>query len=180
MNYSKKEENVINAELLQAFRSGDQSAYKTIYFLYRTPIQAFIARLTKSESDVDDILQEIFIEIWKNREQLDPEEGIKGYLFSITRTVLARFFDKENLLEGVLDDLERGNINTPTIKEFESLILYTIDQMPKQRGDVFRLSKIDGFSNSAIATHLGISEDEVAACLSDAISELKRQFYVFF
>jgi len=180
MNYSKKEENAISAELLQAFRSGDQSAYKTIYFLYRKPIEEFIARLTKSESDVDDILQEIFIEIWKNRERLDPEGGIKGYLFSITRTVLARFFNKENLIEDVIDGLEHGSINTPTIKEFESLIIYTIDQMPKQRGDVFRLSKIDGFSNSAIATHLGISEDEVASCLSDAISELKRQFYVFF
>jgi len=176
MSRNKKEENIISAKLLQAFRSGDQSAYKTIYFTYKKSVQNFIKTLIGSEEDAEDLTQEVFVNIWKKKELLDPDKGIKGYLFTIAKNAALKFLNREKLLEDISDDIEYEVTpdNLLIAKETKMLMTLAIDQMPKQRRTIFKLSRQEGLSNEEIAERLSIKKENVAAHLSYAIRDLKK------
>ena len=185
MSIRETEQEVITTELLNAFRSGDMDAYKTLYLTYKTSIQDFIATLVRSEEDAEDITQEIFVNIWKNKELLDASKGIKGYIFIVAKNAALKFLNKKKL-SATFTESEGYNVEYGVkaddmiiAKETAILMAQVVEKMPKQRKEVFELSRKEGLNNSEIATRLNISKENVAVHLHYAMKDLKKMIYMF-
>ncbi|PPL03537.1 RNA polymerase sigma factor [Parapedobacter indicus] len=155
-------------DLLLKLREGDELAFEAIYQKHSLAIYANILRMVRDEAAASDLLQEVFLKIWENRQQIDPAKSFKGYLFTCSRFLVLNFLrhvsiekQVENYLSHTRSEayehIEEGVFN----KETEGFLYKTIAQLPPQRQKVYTLCKIDGMSYEQVAVLLGISTTTV-------------------
>lgn len=164
-------------ELLAQMSTGDEGAFKQIYFLYSGRLYGNILKLVKSDSVAQEILQEVFIKIWEHRSTIDPSKSFPAYLFKIARNMVTNFYIKAARDRALLQQLagtaasgylhiEEGLIS----REEQVLVQMAIDLLPSQRKQVFELCKIEGKSYNEVSQLLGIS----VSTISDHIVKANR------
>src|SRR6056297_2190080 len=93
-------------EWSQAIKNGDKESYSNFFRACYEHYIRFAYRYVKSKEQACDLVQEAFIKLWKNREQLDPAKSLKSYMFTIVRNLsLNHIRDHKNKLESI-DDRE--------------------------------------------------------------------------
>ena len=169
-------------KLIKRVRNGDEQAFKTLYYVYLKRLRYFVLKLTKSEYITDEILQEVFIKIWTNRESLDAEKSFSGFIFRITRNLVINHWKKEALREANQKDFYRGvtmsqnqTENLMATNEYLELATKIINDLPPQKKSIFLLSRHDEKSHLEIAEHLGISTKTVRNHLWKALELVKTR-----
>ncbi len=164
---------------LNALREGDEKAFEKIYLNYYKRTLYFLTGLVKSETDAEELTQEVFIKLWTNRETIDPERSIHSYMYTIARNTAFNFL-KHKLIEINYINEYTAEAETETseeilfAKEIALLIEMTVDRMPVQRQRIYKMSRNEGLDNEEIASRLQISKKTVENQLSLALGELKR------
>lgn len=127
------------------------------------------------QSIVEDILQEIFIDIWQRRESLLIKSGVKGYLLTAVKYQVMKHFD----------ELEKSRANSlpesfyeDDVFAFEELykeIEIAVEMLPPRAQLVFRMSRLEGYSVDEIAEKLTISPQTVHNQLSKSLKILRGE-----
>jgi RNA polymerase sigma-70 factor (ECF subfamily) len=103
-------------EIILLYKNGDEEALKVLIARYTTPLYNFTARLT-NKNDASDIVQEIFIKVWKNIQRFNPlKASFKTWIFTIARNTAMDFFRKKKSL--LFSDLENKNIDNEEMNSF--------------------------------------------------------------
>lgn len=159
-------------ELLVKLKAGDKSAFEQIYRLYSNRLFGNLLKLLQSETEAQEILQEVFLKIWQNRALIDPEKSFRSYLFKIAENKVFDFFRKAAMQKRVQNQLlQHSDIDTTLVdkmvsdKENEALLAKAIDHLPPQRKQVFVMVKLQGKTYKEVSDELGIS----ASTISDHI-----------
>ncbi len=93
-------------EIITAYKNGDQEAFRSLIDRYTGPLYNFSARLA-GESSTPDIIQEIFIKVWKNLHRFSPEKAsFKTWIFTIARNTITDFLRKKKSV--VFSDLGKN------------------------------------------------------------------------
>lgn len=140
------------------------------------------ARL-KHEEDAKDILQEIFISVWKNRDTitLDEKGSMAPYLFRSIRYAVIDHFGKPQtttyneilLSEGLSRYLGTTAHDLLVSKEMEQQVNEVLDRMPERLQLPYRLSRQQHLSNREIALRLSLSEQTVKNNISITLRYLR-------
>lgn len=179
----KQTEAISEAELISGVKRGDKRAFRILYEEYTPRIFQFSLSYLKSEADAEELVQEVFIKLWDNREVLDSTRNIKAYIFKIAVNCIYHFIRKKNI-EGAYIDYARLNYKMDTNYTWHSLIFeemmdrlhQIVGQLPEQQQKIFYLSKEKGMSNENIARELNLSKRTVENHLYRAMSILKKHF----
>lgn len=161
--------------------SNDQeSSLEELYNYYYPRLYEFSRSFLKQEEDIDDILQEVFIRIWRNRKKIKDPATFNSYIFTITRNLLLNKLRSRLNNDKLKDEIRRLSI----AKEFENLDLVQyqdlknrveeiIKQLPERQKEIFVLSRTEGLSHKEIASKLQITTKTVEYHISLAIKFLK-------
>ena len=157
-----------DTELLQKFREGDENAFRELYDRHSRTVSAFVYHLTHSAVDAEDILQDTFLKLWTNREQLPPIDHIGNYIFTIARNKTLDHLRKIARQQRLLDQVW-ANITVPSdgieqqldARESQQLINRAFSQLTEQQRTIFRLSRQEGMTHDAIAQQLCLSKSRV-------------------
>ena len=161
-----------------ALQKGDIRAFNKIYFTYHKKLFAFALKFLKNKTDVEDLIQKIFVNIWEKRKSLDPEKSFNNYLFVITRNEIYDFLKKKSITEYYNDQImgdieqEEGDIE---IKKLVEATYSLIDKMPERRRQIFLMSKDSGLTYKQIAKILGISENTVDTQIRNSLNYLRAE-----
>lgn len=143
-------------------------AFRKIFDLYQRRLYYFIFSMTKSDYATEDILQEVFVKIWMNRENLDLSASFDSFVYTIAKNLtynhLRNTSNQDTLKKELwrnLSFINRQTENTILSGEYEELLNDILNQMPVQKRSIFILSKQQGKSNQEIADLLGISPKTV-------------------
>ncbi|ERJ57166.1 RNA polymerase sigma factor [Sphingobacterium paucimobilis] len=166
-------------ELLLQLRNGDALAFESLYLRYADKLSAQLFRLLKSWNEVEEALQQLFVKVWENRENIDPGRSFQAYLYKIASNIAVDYYrklskDKElskSLLRQISLLYHPDNL-TAQIQADEEL-MRTIDKLPPQRKAVFKLCKLEGKSYAEVSRILSISE----ATIGDHIAKANRFIY---
>lgn len=131
-------------------------------------------------SQAEDIVQEVFIHIWKKREELNITSTIEGYLVKSTsnRAINAVLKNKKTTHVEIQDHIEFNLIeNSAEINSIDSslinkLITNSLDLLPPKCRAIFVLSRFENLKNKEIAEKLNISTKTVENQMTIAISKL--------
>ncbi|HEY9561793.1 MAG TPA: RNA polymerase sigma-70 factor [Anseongella sp.] len=169
-----------DAELVSLFKEGDETAYLEIYDRYKTLLLHHAYKKLGNLQDVDDILQELFTDLWNKRDRLPFTSNLSGYLYTAVRNRIFNLFYRRQRevshLESLASFAEAGAWEADQLlleKELSLLIEKEIRELSPRVREVFTLSRDQGLSHREIALQLGTSEQTVSKQISQALKMLK-------
>ncbi len=170
-----------DAELTEAIKVSDHSAFKILYYRYFEALVRFLWRQTNNEELAKDLVQEVFGRVWKNRENLDPGKSIKSYLYRIGHNLV---IDHHRKNSQSVDSLEAHPEIDPVYSADEQFELHdkiqdAIKNLPEPVRLVFTMNRFDGMKYAEIATALNISIKTVEARMSKALAILREKLTPF-
>lgn len=77
----------ISPEIIKGLREGDPEAFKTIYMRFYEPLADFLSALIHNPAEGEELAQETMIQLWENRDKIDPAGNLSGYIYTIGRNV---------------------------------------------------------------------------------------------
>lgn len=171
-------------EYVVALSRGDTKAFELLFLRYQPKLVYFFAGFVHDEEVARDMAQDLFFNLWTNREKVAGARSFPAYLYQMARNALCNYYDHslvcekydaEQLLRPLItEDIEEQLF----ARELQSLIHIKVEQMPPQRRQIFCMSRFDGLSNEEIATRLNISKRTVENHLTTALAELRKMLKV--
>ena len=168
-------------ELVALLKNGSQEAFEKLYARYKRQL-IFVGRRTlKSEDDLEDMVQDVFLQLWETRETLNPELSFSAYLFTIMRNRILyhyRNFDvyaryAQHILENA-DDSTNETEDTIIDNDFSMLLNGVIESLPPMQKTIFTLSRIEGLTYKEIAEKLQLSIPAVQKHASLTLKKIKN------
>ncbi len=179
----KNEPYYTEQELISLLRSGSQFAFERLFENYSQKLYRFSLSYLKSETEAEEIVQDVFLKLWENRDKLRNETSFQSYLFTIAFNDIRKNFNKkardERYRTEILDFLSDENPSIETNPDFETLVVKLeslIDQMPDRRKEIFRKRKQEGKAIRDIAREMEISQKTVENQITEAMNFLKKEF----
>ena len=159
---------------LEALARDDRSAFDALYLKYAAKTEEFLYRMLKDHSEAEDITQDIFLKIWRNRTSIGAVDAFGPYLFRMARNAVYDRFDNRSVRRASL--LPEYELPDSAIDSRDLLLLIrmVVEKMPEQRRRIFRMSREEGLSNDQIAEQLSISRRTVENQISRALAELRK------
>ncbi len=168
--------------MLAMVATGNRIAFTKLYTAQLPHLYRYIFLFTKSREETEEILQEIFIKIWENREKLAAIESLKDYLFRMAKNKLLDKIRHQQIRQKVLSEIKRTKDITASTtsdqcayREYYHIVQQAIEKLPPKRKLIFRLNIENGLSQDEIATQLNISKSVVKKQLYSA-SHFVRQY----
>ncbi|MGB0930867.1 MAG: RNA polymerase sigma-70 factor, partial [Chitinophagales bacterium] len=157
--------------------------YRQAFEEYYQPLCNFAYKFVKDRDEAEDVVQPVFINLWKKRTELQLNSKLSSYLFSATKNnalmTLRRREYNSMYVEHVKHRADR--IYDEEIgKEEEALLLKekitkAIHTLPPKCQQIFKLSKLSGLTYKEIADDLSISTKTVENQMSKALRILRKQ-----
>ncbi len=153
-----------------------------IYRAFYGKVFTFVLSLVKSKANAQDITQNIFMKLWKNRKKLEHIKSMDDYLFILSKNACMDYFRKasrkKEVSTDVFDEFLLSRIVSSPEKRIDALsdieeLRHVIDSLPSKRRDIFIMSRFDGLSNDEIASILGVSKKTVENQISLATKKIK-------
>lgn len=175
---------MIQKELIQKLKEGDDEAFSAIYKLYWEKVYNFSRLYLASSEDVAEIVQEVFIKLWETRHLIDEEQSFEGFLFIITRNQIFNYsrkrlnysFLKMTVMQSIEKSYEEEDqLEIADLKKHLSVL---ISQLPERQQEIFRLSRERHMTYKQIAEQLSISEKTVEYHMTAALKYLRKNLYL--
>lgn len=161
--------------------NGNELAFKFFFDKYYDDIYRFSLSLLKSSVQAEEILQDVFLQLWLNRKDLDPEKSIKSYLFTCTRNAslnaLKRLANENKLKSRIALNKEQGTNNIENnlfSQDYNKLKRLAIDSLPPKRKRIFEMSRKEGKSYEDISQELNLSLSTVKNQMSKALENIRN------
>lgn len=175
--------NIDEKDYIVALKKGSFEAFDKLYSLYKRKLYSFAFGYLKSREEAEDIMQEVFIKVWMNREAIDESRSFNAYLFTISKNSILNYFRKKSNEHTYIDDIKKitnlTHNETSENMEYDDLRLKAnriIDKLKPRQKEIYILSKEKGLSNAEIAERLGISKKSVENQLSISLKFLRENF----
>ncbi len=171
------------SDLVKKLSHGDFEAYELLFERYGSKLYRFVFSYLKSDVDSEDLVQEVFMKLWENKENLKSNKSFQSYLFTIAFNSIKQRFNlkirKDKFKHDLIEWFSQEQPSLESRKDFEILLDkldQLIDQLPEKRKKVFILRKKEGKSIEEIANELEISPKTVKNQITEAMKFFKKSF----
>ena len=166
--------------LLSRLRNSNVDAYKYLFNKYYTDLYYFTRKFLNNKEVAEEIVQDVFINIWENRASLNINSSIKSYLYTAVKNRAINYLkSKINNIDFVaIDNVAHENLVLQTeqsveTEELDDLIQKAVLSLPPRCKEMFHLSRNSGMTYQEIADALGVSKETVKTQISEAIKKIK-------
>jgi RNA polymerase sigma factor (sigma-70 family) len=175
-NYTEK-------ELVYALKKHDNAAYRYLYMNYRGALYTTIQQVITETETANDLLQEVFVHIWKNIDKYDDSKGrLFTWMLKLTRNMAinqtrVKNFKVHSKNEDITNYVTSIEEKAPQLTGINSIGLrQQVHKLRPEFKDVIELSYFQGFKQEEISEILKIPLGTVKTRLRNAIIELRREF----
>lgn len=172
--------NLPDTDLFRLVQQDDERAFTVLFDRYKVILFRHVLKRTGSEDEASEILQNIFLSLWKNRGSIVIEESLSPYLIGAARkSVLALYASSQKELKQVHVLLEQpAQVTYPReeyiiAEELEQQLRRELARMPETMKKAFELSRYEHLSVREIANILNLSEQTVKNNITLALQRLR-------
>lgn len=158
------------SEIIEQVVRGSQTAFADLFYAYHNQLGEYVMLLTHSPEMTQEIIQDVFVKVWLNRETLANVDKFTSYLFILTRNYTLNCIRKsvnerkgqEQYTRSALHDDDNlfTESDQETDRDYQALIDKAVANLPPQQQKVFMLRQA-GLKNPEIAEKMAISTDSV-------------------
>ena len=168
-------------ELVGLLQQGHEGALRVLYDIHIKKLHYFILRTAKVRELAEDVVQDVFVKIWENRSQLDPDQSFRSFLYTVARNHLLNLLKRLQHESGILDEIRRhasASENTTELQvdysESNVLLVEAISRLPQQCKEIFVRCKMQGLSYRQVASELNITEGTVNSQMVKALRSIRQ------
>ena len=167
--------------VFQKIKEGDIATFEMVFRQYYTPLCMYAFSITGRKDIAEEVVQDVFYNIWKEREHIQIRLSIKNYLFGAVKNHSLNYKEHEDVhqryQENVLSESQDTDLSPHELleyKELEDLISKILNKMPARRRKIFLLHRMEGKKQKEIAGELAISIKTVEAEMTKAYQSLRQ------
>ena len=154
-----------SGDKMVSFRNGDEGAFRYYYDLYYNALCLFGLRMLKEEEVAEDIVQDVFVNLWKAREAIESTLHLKMYLYQSMRHrclnyIRVKKLEEDYRMEYALLESEEGFGDAVVEEEVHRVVMEEIDSLPHEQRRVILLH-LEGKNNIEIAEVMKVSVNTV-------------------
>jgi RNA polymerase sigma-70 factor (ECF subfamily) len=159
-----------------------KAQFKTIFDTYYNPLCNFCCKYLQDRGDVEDVVQEVLVKLWQNKEKIHLQKDVKFYLFTSVKNKAIELIRSRKRKGEILDTLKpEKNFEEPVGEEVDSTILKeklynSIRQLPPKCQEIFVMNKVNGLTYNEISEELNISPKTVDNQMRRAFKLLREKF----
>jgi RNA polymerase sigma-70 factor (ECF subfamily) len=169
-------------KLMQEIKADNMLAFDILYKKYSKRIYRFGYSILKSQEDTENLIQDVFLNLWEKRQNVKRDASVKFYLFTIaynSAITLIRKKSKESEFISYLKSLPELNQEPTSLKtEFNELtnkLEEIIQKLPQRQKQIYLLHKVKGLKYSEIAEQLKISANTIENHMSRALKTIRAK-----
>ena len=155
--------------------------FESVYRTYFQKMHNIAYAKTNCVQTSSSLVQEIFIDLWKRKDELEINSSIENYLMRALRFKIIDYFRakkvRRNHLNEVLqvsEDCDRSTEHAIEFNELQKRVVTLLKQLPSKSQKIYHLSKEKGMTNREISKSLIIPERTISRHLSNTLSYLKK------
>lgn len=161
----------------------DQSAYEQLFLHYNDRLYNLAYSFVKSEEAAEEIISDVFVNLWRNRARLLEIENLDVYLYvSVKNLSLKQISRNQASIAFSMDDLLLDNVKETSLSPEELLVSKevirqihaAIDSLPPKCKLIFKLVREDGLKYKEIAQILNISVKTIDAQMAIAARKITQ------
>lgn len=168
-------------ELVAAIVAGNARAFEALFHSYYPGLCGFAARMVANRDVAEDLVQEVFLYVWRNREVWQVQTTVKQYLYAAVRHGALRYLRHERVTSKYTNDTVILFERPPRLADADlesqetiSLVQAAIAKLPERCRLVYTLHREQGLSYAEVAEVMGISPKTVDVQMGRALKALRR------
>lgn len=163
----------------------DADVFKALFHAHCQSLVYFAYSFVKDKHIAEDIVQEVFVNVWTNRNRLDFTENMKTYLYTAVRNLSLKHLRHSDVKRRGTEQIQirLSGVATPDeildYKEIETAVEQTIRELPEKCRQIFSMNRFDGLTYAEIAEIQNISVKTVETQMSRALRFLRKRLAHF-
>ena len=173
----------------------EETRFEDIYLSYFSKMKYFAKEYVISEEDAENIVQDVFVELWENKEMLNMHMNLIAYLFTTIKNKCLNHLRHKLVVQETanklqeeytislrmnLDSLETFDNNLFSDQDIEKIISRALDTLSEKCRTIFIMSKIEGKKQKEIAQELNISINTIETQMGIAYKKLRIELKDYF
>lgn len=161
-------------------QGGDQSAFESLFREHYAALCGFARKLVVDPAVSEELVQDLFVQLWEKKATLSPEISLRSYLFTATRNSCLNHLKHVAVRSRHEDHVRQqppGLAADPSeavqLAELQSRLGLAIDALPDRCGEIFKMSRFEGLKYDEIAERLQLSPRTVEVQIGKALRLLR-------
>lgn len=170
-------------ELLSQIFNGNHGAFCTLFDHYERFVYGFGRKLTRSDNEAEEIVQEVFLKLWVGRDKFLEIENFEAYLNRLVRNHALNVLRKKVVytkgIEKIATSTTKKDYSTEQqleYKEIAKLLENAIANLPEQQKKVYILCHQNGLKYDEAAAELNVSGDTIHYHMKLALKTIREYF----
>lgn len=167
--------------ILAKIKEGDIKAFEEVFRRYYSPLCWYAAGITGDTESAEEIVEELFYTLWKNREQLQILQSVKSYLYRAVRNEAIQYCEHQDVKERYQTFVQTEKESETSIdphwqmeyKELQTLVQRILNKLPDRRKRIFTMHRMQGMKYAEIALALSLSVKTVEAEMTKVLRTLR-------
>ncbi|WP_017257241.1 RNA polymerase sigma factor [Pedobacter arcticus] len=166
--------------LLKDVSCGNEKDFRELFNSYRGKVYGYAFKILKSETDAEDVLQDVFLKLWLHG-RVEELENFEGYLKTMTRNHVFKVLRRQNLkfasdnqLKIRWTEAHNETEESLLLNDSQLIINQAIEQLPPRQKLVYKLCKHEGLKYEAAAKVLSISPLTVKTHMQQSLRFLRN------
>jgi RNA polymerase sigma factor (sigma-70 family) len=166
------------------FLQGDKHAFSEIYLAFHDDLYRYGIKLIHDHETINDCIQNLFLKLWKNRNNLKPVREIKPYLFRSLRNHIVDIIELEKQTFPINEEVEElfdiefnaedFMISTQTERETEAKIINLLNQLPPRQRHAIYLRYFEEMEFETISQVLNMNVQSVRNLISRGLKDMRN------
>lgn len=168
-------------EIAGRIRKGDIKTFENLFRSSYVSLLRYAQSIVKDHDAAEEIVQDLFFRLWKDREKLAIESSLNGYLFRSVYNRCIHYLEHRKVVAKYETDMAFFGEESPVTpvqqlqySELQELIAQTLANLPGKCGEIFYLNRFEGLKYREIAERLSVSVKTVEANMGRALKEFRR------
>ncbi len=173
---------ITDRDIIRRIRKGDIEQFEFLFKSSYASLVNYTKAILKDTDTAEEIVQDLFYILWRDRKKLNITTSIKGYLFKAVYNKSMHYIEHRKVVQAHAKKTKTGTgIDTDDpaeilkYKELHEKIAVLIAKLPDRCAQIFCMNRFEGLKYAEIANELSISIKTVEANMGKALKKFRNE-----
>lgn len=170
-----------DSEIIWRIKKGDIEQFESLFRSSYVSLVRYAKTLIRDHDTAEEIVQDLFFRLWRDRENIQIESSLNGYLYRSVHNRCLHHIGHARVVEKYASEMaarpgETAEIPTDILeyKDLQAKIADILERLPERCGKIFCMNRFEGLKYSEIAEKLSVSIKTVEANMGRALKEFRK------